>query len=107
MSIEKNLEKFKQYIRPDSIDDSLARFILEDAGEIVLNTLYPTRRPANAEVPERYDSLQVQIAMEIFSKRGAEGENSHSENGISRHYESSWISPTLLHQIVPYVSIIE
>ena len=34
--------------------------------------------------------------MELYSKQGAEGRTAHSENGISRTYEASDVSPSLL-----------
>ena len=42
-------------------------------------------------------TLNVQIQIDYLT--GAEGELSHSENGISRTYEKSDISPSLLSKI--------
>ena len=49
------------------------------------------------------EDTQIQIAVELFSKRGAEGQTGHSENGISRSYESADVSPSLLKRITPLV----
>ena len=43
------------------------------------------------------------VAMELYSKLGAEGETAHSENGISRTYENGFVSSSLLKSVVPYV----
>ena len=48
------------------------------------------------EVPERWDALHVDITVYLLNKRGAEGESSHSENGIGRSYESADVPPSLL-----------
>lgn len=43
---------------------------------------------------------------DVYSKAGAEGEISHSENGVSRQYESAWISKSLLSSLPNYVSVL-
>lgn len=55
-----------------------------------------------ATVPKRYETLQVQIANELYLHRGAEGEQGHSENGIVRSYENGFVSDSLLRQITPF-----
>ena len=97
------LERLKTQIGDDSVADELLLTYLEDAKGIVLNRRYPYGYPEGTEVEPRYETVQVKIALELFSKQGAEGEVSHSENGISRSYESSSISSSLLKMIVPKV----
>lgn len=58
------------------------------------------------DVPKQYEYLQVEIAVYLLNKRGAEGETAHSENGISRTYEDGDIPPTLLRQIVPVCGVL-
>ena len=53
----------------------------------------------------RYDGVQVDIAVELINKRGAEGETVHLENGISRHWEAGSISPSLRRRIIPYAGV--
>ena len=67
----------------------------------MLNRRYPFGIPADATVPAQYEHIQLQIALELFSKRGAEGQIEHTENGIGRKYESADISSTLLKRITP------
>ena len=95
------LERLKTQIGDDSVADELLLTYLEDAKGIVLNRRYPFGYPEGTEVEPKYETVQVKIALELFSKRGAEGEVSHSENGISRGYESASISPSLIGLIVP------
>ena len=79
---------------------------LNIAGNEVINRAYPfdnTRR----NVPERYESNQIQIAAYLLNKRGAEGETSHNENGISRTYESADIPESMLSKIIPFVGVIK
>ena len=42
---------------------------------------------------------------DIYAKAGAEGQKGHSENGINRSYNSSWISEKLLSGLPNYVKI--
>ena len=56
-------------------------------------------------MPARYDGVQVDIAVELINKRGAEGETVHLENGISRHWEAGSISPSLRRRIIPYAGV--
>lgn len=65
------------------------------------------RRNQDYEDPmePQFSDLQLQIAVYLFNKQGAEGETSHSENGVSRGYENSDIPETLLAQIIPLARI--
>lgn len=44
--------------------------------------------------------------VDVYAKAGAEGQKSHSENGVSRSYESSWISPSIYSAFPNYVTIL-
>lgn len=53
---------------------------------------------------EKYEDLIIPLAISSFAKIGAEGENVHSENGITRHYTSGGDYPKeLLNEIIPLV----
>ncbi len=81
----------------DTSQDALLYFYLDCAEEIICDI-------RNSQTVEtKYLKLQIKIALELYSKGGAEGQIAHTENGISRTYESSDISPSLLNQITPFV----
>ena len=104
-----NLEqrgKLKTLLWPEDVSDFLVNALLEMAGEIIFNKLYPFGNHPNQTIPRKYCNLQIRIAVEVYSKRGAEGQISHNENGISRAYEASGISPSLLKEIVPCVGVV-
>lgn len=86
-------------------DDSVLSAYLSLAGSKVLLRAYPFN-PEMVFVPDCYSMVQVEIAAFMLNKRGAEGQTSHSENGISRSYEDGDIPPTLLRQIVPMVKVL-
>ena len=101
MTNEEKIKRLAVLISPDTADSELLSILVEQSEGIVLNRRYPFGVPEGATVPVVYEHIQLQIAVEIFSKMGAEGQTAHGENGISRSYESADISPSLLKRIVP------
>ena len=87
--------------------DATASAFLEMAKQAILNKAFPfvpeTELPA--AVPNRYQNLQVEIAVYLLNKRGAEGETLHNENGINRSYESGSIPKSMLKQVVPFCGV--
>ena len=77
---------------------------LSKAGDALAAIIFPYED--NAEVPRKYHSLQVELAEFWLNKRGAEGQTSHSENGIVRNYGSADIPDDMLSRIVPNVGVI-
>ena len=78
---------------------------LNIAGQKIINRAFPygTETP---EVPTRYDFLQCEIASYLLNKRGAEGQTGHSENGISRNYESADVPESLIGAVTPNVGVV-
>lgn len=88
----------------DWSDDILLAY-LAMAGRKIIDRAYPYD-DAVEEVPRRYDLLQCEIAVYLLNKRGAEGETSHSENGISRSYEKADVPESMLSVITPFCGVI-
>ena len=101
MTGEEKIKRLGVLISPDTADAELLSVLIEQAEGIVLNRRYPFGVPDGATVPAMYEHIQLQIAVELFSKMGAEGQTGHNENGISRTYESADVSPSLLRRIIP------
>jgi len=57
------------------------------------------------EVPAEYETVWIEIAVFMLNKRGAEGEQRHSENGVDRTYDNSDIPKELLRKIVPKAGV--
>lgn len=87
------------------VSDSLLLAYLALAKEKILARAFPFDKTAK-EVPSRYEHLQVEIAAALFTKRGAEGQISHSENGVSVSYDSADAAESLLKAVVPFVGVI-
>ena len=84
-------------------DDILLSY-LKLAGRKIINRAYPYD-DAVEEVPTRYGYLQCEIATYLLNKRGAEGEVSHSENGISRTYERADVPDSMLSEVIPHCGV--
>jgi hypothetical protein len=87
-------------LAPDTDTDEVLDGVLADAEALVLNRMYPFGYPDGLDVPTRYERIQIQLAAELYSKRGAEGQTSHSENGISRNWPEK---SALLNRVLPHV----
>ena len=103
MTNEQKIEKLKVLISPDSAPDNILLYLLEQAEGICLNRRYPFGSPEGATLSALHEQIQIRIAVELFSKMGAEGQLSHSENGVSRTWEAGDVSPSLLKLITPCV----
>ena len=88
----------------DIDNDNLITLHLDIAKRAILNRLYPYN-PEKETMPAKYDLLQCEIAIYLLNKRGAEGQLTHAENGISRSYESGYIPKSLLNQVIPYAGL--
>ena len=80
-------------------EDELLKDFLDTAKDEIMARRYPFGDfPDGLDV--RYANLQIEIAMVMYNKQGAEGQKSHSENGVSRSYEDYGY---LLADVVPLV----
>ena len=98
------LERLKVRIT-EKVDDVELEDILESAKAVILSRRFPFGDQP-AEIENRYKDLQIRIAVEMFNKRGAEGETAHSENGVSRSYASANVSEDLLKEITPKAGVV-
>ena len=88
----------------DWSDDVLVSY-LAIAGRKIINRAYPYDDEVT-EVPRRYGYLQCEIAGYLLNKRGAEGQTAHSENVISRTYESADVPESMLSEVIPRVGVL-
>ena len=85
--------------------DAVLLAYLDVAGREIIRRAYPFKNDVD-EVPDKYNALQCEIATYLLNKRGAEGETSHSENGISRAYENAGIPESMLKTVTPFCGVI-
>ena len=98
------LERLKLRI-PENKNDLELEDVLESAKAVILSRRFPFGEHPE-ELENKYNDLQIRIAVEMFNKRGAEGETAHSENGVSRSYASASVSEELLREITPKVGVV-
>lgn len=103
MTDTEKLEMLKALIGTTTLSDDALSVYLKIAGEKVLRRCYPfAASTQDYTVPERYETIQVELAVNEIVKRGAQGQSSFSDNGVSRVYESEDV---LLNRIVPYAHV--
>lgn len=83
----KQLSKLKNRLGIKDVekDELLADFLGSAKAEIMARR-YPFG-DFPKELDTRYANLQIEIAVVMYNKQGAEGQTSHSENGVNRGYE--------------------
>jgi hypothetical protein len=86
MTFEEKMIELARGIAPDVAEDSVLELELLTAETMILNKMYPFGYEDGMVIPPRYERLQIKLAVELYSKRGAEGQSSHSENGTSRSW---------------------
>lgn len=98
MTIDEKIVEMKNGIAPDVADTEVLKSELLTAKDMILNKMYPFGYKEGTDIPINYDRLQVKLAIELYSQRGAEGQISHGENGVTR----TWPEVSrILKQVVP------
>lgn len=103
IEIEK-LTALRAIVGGSDTDEVLSTY-LTLAGRKIIAKAFPYK-PDVTDVPAQYDYLQVEIAAYMLNKRGAEGQTSHTENGVTRQYENADIPASMLKAITPYCGVI-
>lgn len=91
-------------INDETVDSVISAF-LALAGSKICRIAYPFDE-TQTEVPSKYEILQCEAASYLLNKRGAEGETSHGENGISRSYENADLPASMLRSITPVAGVV-
>lgn len=86
------------------LSDETFMTYLKLAGRKILAKAYPYKDVC--VVPSKYHDLQVECAAYMINKIGADYQLTHSENGITRTYESPDVPPSMLRTIVPHCGAI-
>lgn len=104
MTLIEKLTALRAMVGNSDTDEVLSTY-LSLAGTKIIAKAYPYD-PNVTEVPTQYSYLQVEIAAYLLNKRGAEGQLAHSENGISRTYESADVPASMLRAVTPSCGVI-
>ena len=104
MTQEEKLAALKAVVGSSDSDEVLSAYLKLAGGKIIAKA-FPYQTNVT-EVPAQYSYLQVEIAAYMLNKRGAEGQTAHSENGVSRSYESADVPASMLKAITPYCGVV-
>lgn len=104
MTEQEKLTALKAMVGGSDTDEVLSTYLLI-AGKKIIARAYPYKDDVT-EVPSKYDTLQLEIAAYLLNKRGAEGQTSHSENGVSRSYENADVPASMLKAVTPHCGVI-
>lgn len=102
-------EKAKQYLREngtviENYPTSIVDFVIEYASNRCRFPKNYTEKQIVSDL-ERCKNTIAAACNDIYSKAGAEGQTSHSENGVSRNYDSAWITVDLFFYLPNYGKI--
>ena len=100
MNDQEKLNMLKNMVGTSDPDDVLSTY-LTLAGKKIIAKAYPYDSSVS-DVPEQYETLQVEIAAYMLNKRGAEGQVTHTENGIQRQYENGDVPSSMLKTVTPF-----
>lgn len=82
-------------------DDVVNTFFQLSKNAILLKRFPYLQDVSEKELPSIYDSLCVRLAVYMFNKQGAEGEISHTENGVSIKWENGDLPESMMSEVIP------
>lgn len=103
-------EKAKSYVLEtgeeiSTFPMSIVDFVIEHISNSCHFPKYFSEKDIVSKLSNGKNSLAM-ACVEIYARSGAEGQTSHSENGISRAYDGTWISSKIYSAFPNYVSIL-
>ena len=105
MTDSEKLNELRNLVGGEEEDTTLLTY-LSMAKRKILNRMYPYAEDyTELELPVRYEGLQLEIAVYMMNKRGAEGEVQHNENGINRIYGTADVPSAMLAEVTPFCAI--
>lgn len=85
----------------DETDDTVISAFLSKAELELYRLVDPYKTTDQETIAEENADLQIDIAAYRLNKRGWDFESSHSENGVTRNYETGDLPDSILRRIVP------
>ena len=106
MMTEETLKAMIKTNIESSSDMTISEDVVNTFFQLSKNAILLKRFPYLQDVSEKtlpsiYDSLCVRLAVYMYNKQGAEGEISHTENGVSIKWENGDLPESLMSEIIP------
>ena len=87
------------------VTDAIVGVYLQLACNKMLERLFPYDTTKTvSDIPERYETIQCELAARLYLRRGGEGETSHEENGVNRTY-GSVDDEDILSRLTPFAKV--
>lgn len=90
----------------DETDEDVISAFLSKAGEEIYLVADPYKTADKDAVLEEYGGVQADAAAYYINKRGWDFQTAHSENGVSRTYESGGLPDSILRRITPKAGVV-
>lgn len=107
---EELLDDIITYLQDDyePEQENILRLLIKNSVKEVCNRRYPYgyTDEQKTTVIKQYYNIVLDVAVYLYSKQGAEGQVSISENGMSRSYEKGGIPDSFLAGIIPIAKIL-
>ena len=100
MTPQQKITALRNIVGGSDSDEVLSTYLTLAADKIIAKA-YPYKTDVS-EVPSQYEYLQIEIAAYMMNKRGAEGQVTHTENGLQRQYENADVPYSMLRTITPF-----
>ena len=90
----------------DETDDNVISAFLDKSATELYKIADPYKTMQKEDIVEDYEDVQIDIAAYRLDKRGWDYETSHSENGVSRVYETGDLPASILRRITRKASAV-
>ena len=91
----------------EGLNDEFFSSLLPCAKHHIMKARFPyDEEKRKGDVEESLKVDQIEVAIRIFNKIGAEGDTSHSEAGIARTYYDPSGFKDILDNIIPYCGVL-
>ena len=88
MTQNEKVATVKALANDEELTEDLISVYLKKAESAIFNRMFPFEKMLDFSVPAKYEMIQCELACRYVTRRGAEGEVTHKENGIDRTYGS-------------------
>ena len=106
-SLISKVEEYKEAI-PELAEQIISPFLIDFVIEkYKQHRNYPmsfTDKTIEDDLNNHITTIAMAV-IDMLNKLGAEGEISHTENGVSRQYENAYVSTNIFYDVLPYVNI--
>lgn len=108
MTETEKIDMVISFLEDDSMvsEDKLSVYLEAASKEIIAWRYSYSGQSAPEEVPPEYEMTQVHAVIAGYTQSGAEGQSSHSENGISRTFRYGDMLHYIRANVIPLAGVV-